>query len=112
MSVIHQALVEGLNKFVEMIIAPINARLDAIEVKQSENITHTGTYTTLEVDRMLNEQREMCNQVITQRMDQQMDSMRDYVGDCVNDKFDNDLSDAVRDVIDGLNISAEITVRR
>ncbi len=99
---IHSAIIEGLNKFVEMIVAPINARLDALEQKNTEV---PSSYTPEQINALINERFQ-------QLQDQQMGRLRDYVHDSINTKFDDDLGDAVRETINGFNISAEITVRR
>lgn len=99
---IHSVIIEGLNKFVEMIVSPINARLDALEQKNTEV---PSSYTPEQINALINERFQ-------QLQDQQMDRVRDYISDRINSKFDDELIDAVREVIDGFNIAAEIKVWR
>lgn len=87
---IHTALVEGLNTFVAMIVAPINARLDALEGR-----AQTPALSETDIRRMIDERvRASIQDEIDNRVDERVDErvnelVSERVPDAVNDALEN-----------------------
>jgi hypothetical protein len=94
MAQLHETLVEGLNKFVEMIVAPINARIQALEQRAEPG----PEFLT----------REQILQMLREREEEREHGLRDNVRDMVDDKLDDDLHDRIREYIND-NVSVTIS---
>ncbi len=99
---IHSAIVEGLNKFVEMIVAPINERIVALE----ERLASPVQISEDNVQSLINQR---IDEVLAPRL---MNSLRDELREYVTEKINDDLGDAVANEIQDMTLEATLNVRR
>lgn len=100
---IHSAIVEGLNKFVEMIVAPINERISALEQRPASPVR------VLSADEQKIYIDERISEMLASRT---LDSLRDELREYVNEKINEDLPSAVVNELQDMSIDATLNVRR